>query len=127
MVEYLTADEVILMNELALKSNGTLISRSGIEGAVNRPQTMAHYENADLITQAAFLYMGIALAHAFRDGNKRTATAAGEAFLSMNGYQLIAADREVGQQVEAMIVRKETGEEPLPLFLKWLQQHVQSL
>ena len=46
-----------------------------LESAVMRPQMAEHYDDADLIRQAALLAVGISQAQAYLDGNKRTALA----------------------------------------------------
>jgi prophage maintenance system killer protein len=54
-----------------------LRSRETLEGALGRPQSYAHYEEADLALQAAVLAHGIAETQPFIDGNKRTALSRG--------------------------------------------------
>ena len=72
----------------ALRDEGAL------ESALMRPQMAAHYESADLATQAALLIIGIALAHPFVDGNKRTAFLCGVSCIrhrcDRNMYPLLA-------------------------------------
>jgi death-on-curing protein len=63
---------------------------------LSRPQWAAHYENADIVTQAARLTTGIARAHGFVDGNKRTAYAALLVFLGLNGLQIIGRRFDIG-------------------------------
>lgn len=50
-----------------------LRNRSGLESALTRPASHAHYESADLAVQAAVLAHGIAEGQPFVDGNKRLA------------------------------------------------------
>ena len=63
----------------------------------------AYYEAADLVIQAALLISGIALAHAFLDGNKRTALLAGTTFLDLNGLAIERPPEELGRQIEALV------------------------
>ena len=72
-----------------------LRSRSALEGALARPATYAHYQNADLALQAAVLAHGLAESQAFLDGNKRLALVAMLTFLEANGYRVQAADAEL--------------------------------
>lgn len=72
-----------------------LRSRSALEGALARPASYAHYQNADLALQAAVLAHGIAESQAFLDGNKRLALVALLTFLEANGYRLEATDPEL--------------------------------
>lgn len=62
-----------------------------LESALARPQHAAHYEEADLVRQAATLLWGLVRDHPFSDGNKRTAYLATETFLELNGYTLRGA------------------------------------
>ncbi len=59
---------------LAYGGGAGLIDAAKLESAMMRPRMAAHYEGADIYRQAALLIAGVALAHAFVDGNKRTAT-----------------------------------------------------
>ncbi len=59
-----------------------------------RPKTRAHYENADIASQAAALAHGIAESQPFVEGNKRTALAALLTFIAVNGYDLLASQEE---------------------------------
>lgn len=65
-----------------------------MEGALARPATYAHYQNADLALQAAVLAHGIAEGQFFIDGNKRLALVAMLTFLEVNGYRVEASDPE---------------------------------
>jgi death-on-curing family protein len=71
-----------------------LRSRSGLEGALARPEWYAEYTQADLALQAAVLAHGIAEGQHFVEGNKRTALAAMLLFLDQNGYALTASQPE---------------------------------
>lgn len=66
----------------------------GLEGAVARPLSHAHYAGADVSAQAAVLAHGIAEGQLFVDGNKRTALAAALTFLDLNGWTIAAPQRE---------------------------------
>ncbi len=125
-LRYLTADEVWAMNEalLARESQQALLRDRGVlESAVMRPQTLAHYEGANLIEQAA-LINGVALAHPFLDGNKRAATIAGAAFLVLNGHRIVSVGDELGSQVEALVLHPDGVETATEQFIVWLRAHV---
>ncbi|MGH9099041.1 MAG: Fic family protein, partial [Acidimicrobiales bacterium] len=62
-----------------------LRSRDALEGALARPATYAHYQDADLALQAVVLAHGIAETQPFVDGNKRGALIALITFLELNG------------------------------------------
>ena len=65
------------------------------------------------------LIEGIALNHPFQDGNKRIAMIVGLTFLQTNGVIIQATDDELGQQIEALVITKNTLD-----FLQWLQAHL---
>lgn len=112
---------------LAKEGNTALLRDPGaLESAVMRPQTSAHYEQADLITQAALLIAGVALAHPFLDGNKRTALAAGATFLDLNGMQVTSDGEEFGHQIEALVVSQEDERIATDVLASWLRAHVAS-
>ena len=71
-----------------------LRNAEGLEGALARPLSHAHYGNADLALQAAVLAHGIAEGQMFIDGNKRTALAALLLFLLANGFDVVATQSE---------------------------------
>jgi death on curing protein len=63
-----------------------------LESALAKPQNLAAYGQPDFADLAAAHGCGIAGNHPFVDGNKRTAFVAIELFLSLNAYELFAAD-----------------------------------
>lgn len=76
---YLTSVDVLELHGLiigatAAEAADQLRNRAGLESALARPETYAHYQDADLVLQAAVLAHGIAEGQQFIDGNKRTAS-----------------------------------------------------
>lgn len=64
--------------------------------ALARPHNLVAYGNPDIADLAAAYAVGIARNHPFLDGNKRTAiVVAGGVFLPLNGYELVADNREI--------------------------------
>jgi death-on-curing protein len=64
---------------------------AGLEGALARPTTHAHYEDADVAMRAVVLAHGIAEGQYFVERNKRTALAAMRTFLLVNGFDVTAS------------------------------------
>jgi death on curing protein len=85
-----------------------LRSRSSLEGALVRPASYAHYQDADIALQAAVLAHGIAESQAFLDGNKRLALVAMLTFLEANGQRVDATDPELAD----WIIRLSAGLTP---------------
>jgi death-on-curing protein len=76
-----------------------LRSRDAREGALGRPSSYPHYEEADLALQATVLAHGIAETQPFVDGNKRAALVAMLTFLEINGHRVNATDRELADWI----------------------------
>lgn len=85
---FLSREEVERIHAETLPQSGNA-NTALLEGALNRVQTLHHYEGVgDIYALAAMYLIGIAKAHAFHDGNKRTAFQAASIFLMMNGSEL---------------------------------------
>jgi prophage maintenance system killer protein len=66
---YLTAEEVIRINEHVLRQAGQMAlparDKGLLESALQRPQQASFYEDADVVTQGALYMVGIAMKHLF--------------------------------------------------------------
>jgi len=96
---YLGVEDVLLLHADILgcsieQARDHLRNTEGLEGAVARPLSHAHYAGADVSAQAAVLAHGIAEGQLFVDGNKRTALAAALTLLDLNGWTIAAPQRE---------------------------------
>jgi death on curing protein len=101
---YLTLADVLELHALiigatAAEAADQLRNRDGLESALARPETYAHYQDADLALQAAVLAHGIAEGQHFIDGNKRTALIAMLVFLEINGWRIEASDLELADWI----------------------------
>jgi death-on-curing protein len=101
---YLTLEDVLelyglIVGATAAEAADHLRNRDGLESALARPATYAHYEDADLALQAAVLAHGIAKSQLFIDGNKRTALVAMLTFLEINGVRVAASDPELADWI----------------------------
>jgi death-on-curing protein len=91
-----------------------------LESALFRPRQAAHYEAADGVRQAAYLFHGLLMNHGFVQGNKRTAYAALEWFLWRNRIiRIEAADDEI----VAFCYSAENEKWPVDLIEAWLREH----
>jgi death on curing protein len=127
VIRYLTVADIIAINGEMLRAmqGDTLGVRDEglLESAALRPRMAAHYEGADLAGQAATLIAGIALAHAFVDGNKRTALLAGVVFLELNGQELAAQPLELAQRIDALVTHSGMLADAIEGFSDWIRQH----
>ncbi len=101
---YLTLADILELHALIIgattdEAADQLRNRAALEGALARPETYAHYQDADLALQAAVLAHGIAEGQQFIDGNKRTALIVMLVFLEINGWCVEASDRELANWI----------------------------
>lgn len=85
---FLTVDDVIFIQSEIL-SSASVTDIGKLESAMKRAEQYHYYESVnDIIELTAIYIIGIAKAHAFPDGNKRTSFLSATYFLDMNGYAL---------------------------------------
>ncbi len=119
---WLTTKQVLAFNEKLITLFGGLDSglknENLLESAVARPQQKFTYNSdTSLYGLAASYAFGISKAHAFADGNKRTAYVSTYAFLRLNGITLSPPQEEI---VENM-VRLASDDMSESDFAKWLE------
>lgn len=130
MTRYLAPLDVQALNEEIMDrmgSSSAIRDEGALESAVKRAEMAAYYEDADIFEQAAKLIVGIALAHAFIDGNKRTALAAGTTFLILNGQYIVSDPEEFGRQIVAIIQRADSLDAATERFVTWLRERAKPL
>ena len=97
---------------------------NGLEAALARAQQRWHYEpDSDLATLAAAYAFGLAKAHAFNDGNKRTAFLTTVIFLGLNRKDLDATEIEVVQAMTALAAGSLTE----PAMATWIRERLTRL
>ncbi|HIG0430132.1 TPA: type II toxin-antitoxin system death-on-curing family toxin [Legionella pneumophila] len=85
---FLTVEDVVFIQGEIL-SNASVTDLGKLESALKRAEQYHHYENINDIIELTSIYIiGIAKAHAFPDGNKRTAFLSATYFLDLNGYAM---------------------------------------
>ena len=89
-----------------------------LEMGCARAMNLAAYGTPDPFDIAAAYAFGISKAHAFVDGNKRTAFVAAFTFLRLNGHPLRPDPREGVRMMEALA----SGETAEADFASWLRQ-----
>ena len=76
-----------------LPVSNTFCADQGLLGsALARPRNAFAYGEEEVVALAVRLLAGVAMAHAFEQGNKRTAFVAMTEFLITNGYDLVLHD-----------------------------------
>lgn len=104
-----------------------LVNPGALDSAVNRVRWAERMEGLSLSALTVRLTIAIALAHAYTDGNKRTAVRSGLVFLRLNGYRLPsnAHALQFAQRLEAYVAlgRDERDAEEVRLA-DWLAETV---
>lgn len=117
---YLSEDDIL---ELYRQHIGppTLRNPGGFSSAVARPMTSLFGQDAypTLFLKAAALMHSLAQNQPFVDGNKRIAWLAGNAFLDVNGLNIIASAEEGNDLFRERIANGMTVDE----LADWLQSH----
>ncbi len=124
-MRYLTLAEVVELHELVLGATGGAAGvrdLGGLESALAQPK--ATFDGRDLhqtlVEKAAALGFSLVQNHPFVDGNKRTAHAAMETFLVLNGSEIAAS---VDEQ-ERLMTEVATGRVQREQLVGWLRDHV---
>jgi death on curing protein len=121
---HLTLLEVLAIHDRMLADFGGargVRDAGALESALFRPTT-GYYD--DVIAQAAALLEGLLINHPFVDGNKRTAFAATDIFLRLNGYRVVASIDAAYGAVIGALAPEVRGFEHLD---GWLRAHVEPL
>jgi death-on-curing protein len=109
---WLPIDAVIEHNRLELAQTGEnhFVRDLGLlESALARPRNAFAYGEKDIVALAVALMAGVARAHAFEQGNKRTAFGAMRLFLQVNGYDTSFEDTvSWGDEIIALIEHRST-------------------
>jgi death on curing protein len=89
-----------------------------LESALARPRNFFGFGEEDIVVLAVALMAGIARAHAFEQGNKRTAFAALRLFLRANGYDTAFDDAVSWADEIIELVEHRTSEEDFARLLR---------
>ncbi|QND35827.1 type II toxin-antitoxin system death-on-curing family toxin (plasmid) [Sinorhizobium meliloti] len=108
---WLPAQAVIDINQETVAATGedhVLLFPEKLDGALARPRFAFYYDEIyNVVTLSVNLMMAIGQAHAFEQGNKRTAFTSGLAFLYDNGFGFSHPDStEFAQAFEAMVINQ---------------------
>ncbi len=124
-IHYLSLADVLALHQAMMEKFGVgpapLREEGLLESAIMRPRMAAYYNEVDLIRQAALLTVGISQAQAFLDGNKRTALAACDVFLRLNGITIGGDPIDLALQLEGVAERTDNLEAATDRFESWLR------
>ena len=128
MTVYLSLQQVLTLLEDLVGAFGGLSGirdRGLLESALARPAMTFAGEDLypDLAAKAAALMHSLVLNHPFVDGNKRSAVAAAELFLSINGQMVMASDKEL----ELITLSAAEGKVEAEALGIWFRQRLRPL
>ena len=123
MIVWLTRGLALAIHERQLSEHGGGIGvrdENLLESALARPQQLLAYGDPapDLAALAASLACALANNHPFVDGNKRTAFAAADVFLRINGWRLRRAPMQIHAEMMQMF---ESGTFDIAHLDPWLR------
>lgn len=123
IVEYLSYEKLVVMHIFAMRDHWHesyfgVASPGLLQSALTRPQHASHYEAADGLRQAAYLFQGLLMNHGFVQGNKRTAWLALRWFLRRNGIAEITA---IKPAIIDMVYRAENEKWSVDQIDTWLR------
>src|SRR3954453_13366097 len=128
MTRYLGLEDVVSIHEETMRRLGLapqpLVRPQNCLSALDRPRWAAHYERADVICQAARLGTGIARAHAFVDGDKRTAQRCLVIFLYVNGFRVVGDHLDLAKTIESLVRPDITDEAADTELERWLRERI---
>ncbi|MBP7001457.1 type II toxin-antitoxin system death-on-curing family toxin [Amaricoccus sp.] len=110
---------VVLIHDRQIARHGGapgLRDRGSLEMGCDRPRNLFAYGEPTLADLAAAYAFGVIKAHAFVDGNKRTALVTALAFLRLNGQAFRPETQEGLRMVEGLA----SGAVRKPEFARWL-------
>jgi death-on-curing protein len=128
MIRYLTLVEVLYLHRQVIQQSGGALGIRDLgllESAVAQPKMTFGGEDLypTVIDKASALGFSLIKNHALVDGNKRTAHAAMETFLVLNGLEIVATLDEQEQMV-LMLADSQLGRED---WTGWLQEKVRPI
>lgn len=123
-MKYLTGEEILVLHSEIIDETGGShgVRDSGLLiSVIKRPKATFGGKElyGDVFKKASVYLDSLANFHIFTDGNKRTAIAAAARFLFLNGYELIAANKEVEIFALKVVVEKLS----LGKIAAWLKKH----
>jgi death on curing protein len=118
---WLPIEAVVDINRIVVTTTGErhLLRDPGLlDSALARPQNAFAYGEEDMVALAVRLLAGIAHAHAFEQGNKRTSFIAMTEFLMVNRYKLEIEDSLPWADAVISLVEHRTSEEEFVRLLR---------
>jgi death-on-curing protein len=125
VTRYLTLDEVLELQRRVIAQFGGakgVRDLGALESAVAQPHMSFSGQECypTLVDKASALAFSLVMNHPFVDGNKRIGHAAMEAFLLLNGLEIVA---DTDDQ-EKVFLALASGSADRQVFTEWVRSHV---
>lgn len=123
-MKYLTAEDILVIHALIIDETGGShgVRDVGLLASLTeRPKAKfgGKEQYKGVFNKAAVYLDSVARYHVFVDGNKRTAIAASARFLFLNGYELVATNKEV----ERFVLRAVMKQPEIKDIASWFKSH----
>jgi death-on-curing protein len=125
-----SVDSIVRTNQFCSKMSGqesVLLDRGKIESALHTAfyPGSEPFQNGGIAKLAGALCFYLTKAHAFQDGNKRTATYAAVLFMQSNGWDLKFADNEEEEfsDLTKIILKATASEISKEELMEWFDLH----
>lgn len=127
MIIKLTKQQILQFHDYLLNLHGGLqgIREPGyLDLITEKPYTdyFGEEQYPGIFLKTAVYWHGLATAHCFSDGNKRTATMTAIVFLILNGLKLITSEDELFE----IVLQIATGSMDLEDIASWIESNVVS-
>ena len=127
-IRYLSLFDVLGLHRtimLRLRRDAEALRNEGaLDSALESAKAAAHYEDADIVRQAALIAVRVSQAQAFVDGNKRTAYLTMDCFLRYNDLAFTGRPRAMAEQLEAVASREDSLSAATERFEAWLRERI---
>lgn len=119
-------EQIVYINQLVVaetREPHAVIDAHSLRGALGRPLQafMGHTLYPTVVDKAGALIHGLATAHGFAQGNKRTSYICGTSYLSVHGYEIRPMPFEESGGPLVMLVEKEIG---LDKYTQWIADNL---
>ena len=124
---FLSVDQVLDIHRRGIEQHGgssELRDRGLLESAVATPRARfaGEYLHNGVPAMAAAYLFHLCKNHPFADGNKRVAVTVAEVFVELNGYRLVATDKQLEERTLGVADSSISKDKATAFFVKHVQK-----